>query len=286
MKNEGYADASIKTTNYILHILAKHSNLNNPEQVKQYIANLQKTSTYKQNLVKGYARYTKHYNIVWQKPKYERDTKQPHIPTKEKIEMFIAKAGTLLSLKLNISYRTGMRPVEVVNLKVKDIDFDHNTITPPIVKHGAPRTLKIPEHLKKELQKHIETNKLQLNDRLFKGNEHSYGSNFEEMRNYVANKLNDPSIRKIRLYDLRHYVGTMTQLRYHDVPTTAYQLGHKNWQSTQQYVNLAKLIEMAEDEENYVVKTASTLKEYTDLLEHGFTYVSDYENIKVLRKRK
>jgi hypothetical protein len=78
----------------------------------------------------------------------------------------------------------------------------------------------------------------------------------------------------------------MTQLKYHDVPTTAYQLGHKNWQSTQVYVNLAKILEMTDDEENYVVKTATTIKEATDLLEHGFTYIQDIDGIKLYRKRK
>jgi hypothetical protein len=43
---------------------------------------------------------------------------------------------------------------------------------------------------------------------------------------------------------------------------------------------------MGKDDENYIVKTAATLNEYTDLLEAGFTYISDYENVKVLRKRK
>jgi hypothetical protein len=106
------------------------------------------------------------------------------------------------------------------------------------------------------------------------------------MRSRLANQMNDPTIKQIQLYHFRHYFGTMTQLKYRDVPTTAYLLGHRNWKNTQIYVNLTKILEMGQDGENYVVKTASTLKEYTDLLEAGFTYVFDYENIKVLRKRK
>jgi hypothetical protein len=38
--------------------------------------------------------------------------------------------------------------------------------------------------------------------------------------------------------------------------------------------------------EDYTVKVASTLDEYTSLLEQGFEYVSDYEDKKILRKRK
>jgi hypothetical protein len=34
------------------------------------------------------------------------------------------------------------------------------------------------------------------------------------------------------------------------------------------------------------VKVASTIQEFTQLLESGFEYVSDFEGRKVLRKRK
>jgi hypothetical protein len=37
---------------------------------------------------------------------------------------------------------------------------------------------------------------------------------------------------------------------------------------------------------NYTVKVASNIDEFTNLLESGFEYVSDYEGKKILRKRK
>jgi len=62
-------------------------------------------------------------------------------------------------------------------------------------------------------------------------------------------------------------------------------LGHKNIESTMTYINIEQSLYLDQTDE-WTCKTASTLKEYTDLLEAGFTYVSDYENMKVLRKRK
>lgn len=38
--------------------------------------------------------------------------------------------------------------------------------------------------------------------------------------------------------------------------------------------------------EDYTVKVASSIEEFTELPESGFEYVSDYEGRKVLRKRK
>jgi hypothetical protein len=43
---------------------------------------------------------------------------------------------------------------------------------------------------------------------------------------------------------------------------------------------------LANYSEEYTVKIASTIDEFTALLESGFEYVSDYEGKKVLRKRK
>jgi len=41
-----------------------------------------------------------------------------------------------------------------------------------------------------------------------------------------------------------------------------------------------------EEDDAWVVKVASSIEEFTELLEAGFEYVSDYEGRKVLRKRK
>jgi hypothetical protein len=41
-----------------------------------------------------------------------------------------------------------------------------------------------------------------------------------------------------------------------------------------------------EENDQYIVKVAKTLDGFTELLELGFEYVSDYEDMKVLRKRK
>jgi len=58
-------------------------------------------------------------------------------------------------------------------------------------------------------------------------------------------------------------------------------MGHRKIATTLRYT---QLVDMGDDE--WVVKVASFIEEYTSLLELGFEYVSDYEGRKVLRKRK
>jgi hypothetical protein len=41
-----------------------------------------------------------------------------------------------------------------------------------------------------------------------------------------------------------------------------------------------------DNEEEYTVKTATNIKEATELLEHGFTYIQEIDGIELYRKRK
>jgi len=46
----------------------------------------------------------------------------------EAVKMLIADAGYILSTKLTLSMETGLRPVELCGLRVKDLDLDHKTV--------------------------------------------------------------------------------------------------------------------------------------------------------------
>lgn len=286
MQREEYSTYTTQETAKHLKRLTQHTNLNNPEDVKQYISQLQISNGYKINLHQAYKRLANFYDIQYKMPKNLRaEAHAITLPTNEKLTAFINYARRGLQLKLRIS-KYGLRPIEVCTLKAKDIDPDHKTITPTTAKRGNPRTIPIDQPLADTLKQYIQKKKLQPNDHLFNPQARYYSKSFRAMRTRLAEQMNDPTIKQIQLYHFRHYYGTMTQLKYRDVPTTAYLLGHRNWKNTQVYVNLAKILEIGEDGDKYIVKTASTLQQYTELLEAGFTYVSDYENVKVLRKRK
>jgi integrase len=80
--------------------------------------------------------------------------------------MFIAEAGYLLSTKLQLSMETGLRPVELARLRVKDLDLDHRTVNPTTAKKGNPRTVPMSPSLTQRLQEHIERENLAPNDPL------------------------------------------------------------------------------------------------------------------------
>ncbi len=137
MKKNGLADATIKYTSQRLKHLNQYSDLDNPEEIKQYIANRKVSNGYKNSLLFAYSQYCTYYKIEWNMVKYHRNDKMPRIPTTEQVNMLIANSGKVMSVKLTLSKETGLRPVELCNLKVKDIDLTHRTVHPTTAKHQS-----------------------------------------------------------------------------------------------------------------------------------------------------
>jgi len=215
-------------------------------------------------------------------PKYTQEAKNIALPTKEKLEMLIANANKLLSTKLQLSKEAGLRPVELCRLKVKDIDLDHKTVNPTTAKKGNPRTVPITANLATRIQEHIVKNSLNPNDRLFKGQDADhYGKQYRTMRNRLATKLKDPSLQTIRLYDFRHYFCTKKLYDINNPYTVMVLMGHKKLTITQKYMHLMNL-----NDDEWTVAGATTAKEATGLLEHGFQYQTTIEGIQLFRKRK
>jgi site-specific recombinase XerD len=91
---------------------------------------------------------------------------------------------------------------------------------------------------------------------------------WERYRNDVAKKLHQPELRKIRLYDLRHFFATMLYHRTKDILYVKEQLGHRRIENTLIYTHL---VNWGSDE--YVCKVAKTAEEAKALVEQSFDYV-------------
>jgi len=282
LKKKAWKDETIRITNWVLTHLSKHADLNNPPQVCEYINNLQRSNSYKYRLAQTYATFLKYQNIQFKTPSYPKQAKMIKIPTHEKLEMLISKAGKTMSAKLQLSLETGLRPVELCNLKVKDIDLNQRLVYPTTAKNGNPRTLKISNTLATLLQEHIIRNKLNQNDTLFKGNPVRYGKEYRETRNALAKKLNDPTIRTIRLYDFRHYFATNLYHKTKDILYVKQQMGHKRIDTTLIYTQLLNL-----NDDEWTCKATTNTNEATQLIESGFEYVATTPDALMLfRKRK
>jgi integrase len=264
--------------------LAQRANLDVPQDVELAIAryklidrktwkpsNQPASNTYKQKLCDMYNHYCKFYKIPWEMPEYKPEERGIQPPTDEKCKMLIASARGALSIRLDISVQTGLRPIEVQGykgLRVKDIHFDQKTITALSTKGcNARPPMQITEELVARIKTYITRHNLQTEDYLFRGDARRYGEHYRRMRNRLAEKLKDPTIKAIRLYDLRHYYITKQLRKIQNAEFVRQIVGHKNLNTTQKYFHL-----LAGTSGEWIVEGTKDTERAKHLLAQDFIY--------------
>jgi integrase len=279
LKKQGRKETTLQSISKRLRYLNKKVDLDDPEKVKEYIANLQCTDGYKDNLIDAYSHYAKFCKIHWTKPKYMREERITRVPKEEDINKIISHAKLKSASAYSIMRDTGLRPVELGMLRVKDIALETGKIYPITAKHGSGRVLKMRSFTLAMLKKYLNESKLGPNDHLW--NTKRLRQNWYRLKVSVAKKLGEPQLAQIRLYDLRHFAGSMAYYRTKDIIYTMRFLGHKNIKNTLRYVHLVGF-----DREEYLCKVANDISEVTSLIEDGFEFVCKMNGNHVFRKRK
>ena len=278
MQRKGRSPRTIKVYIKELTQLAKRADLSQTQDVELAISTYKKknkqpaTNAYKQKLVATYTVYCKHFNIKWEeRPKYTREERSIQPPSDARIDQFVASAQRDLSLKIQISQQTGLRPIEIVGekgLRARDIHTDQKTITARSVKGcNARPPIGISEELTARLQAHITKNNLKPDDILFTGTSHTYSEHFMRFRTRLARKLNDPQIHSIRLYDIRHAYITKQLRRCQNTEIVRQIVGHKHLNTTQKYLHL-----LAGTSGEWIVEGTTDKKRAEELLLNDFTY--------------
>ena len=281
LRNLGYSDTYLTNMVRALNSIAAKINLDNTCSFSEFVAKGKWRESYKANLCDFYSHYCKLYDISFVKPKYRRDHKLPRVPTEEKINLILGHASKKYVVIYKIAMECGLRPVEIGNLTLNDVDLDKGVISVYSAKNGNPRVLKLKNETLALLTAHVKSKNFGLNDRLFPSGS-IISNTYERLKASVAKKLNDPGLKKIRLYDLRHYYATMLYYKTKDILLVKEKLGHRNINNTLIYTHLVSF----NDNEEYYSATAKTVEEAKKLIEQGFEYVTDLEGVKLFRKRK
>jgi hypothetical protein len=104
-----------------------------------------------------------------------------------------------------------------------------------------------------------------------------------KLRERVSRKLNNPRIKMISLRTFRHWKGTVEYARTKDIVHVKELLGHVNINNTLTYVHLANAVSSIDE---YICKVAKDVNEAKALIESGFEYVTEFNGVKLFRKRK
>jgi integrase len=270
----GKAKATLEETSYRLTRLAEQCNLSNPEEVKTTIANMTTANQDKQNYVNAYARLLTSNEMKWKRPYYKSERRIPTIPTRENLMKIISNAKKYAPIFKTLM-ETGLMPYELSQVEQRDIDLERGILSARGYKGHTSRTFKLTQETTAMLKEYF-------------GKYQSFpesvyiGKMWRKARNKTAKKLQDVALKTIRLYDLRHYYATTLYAKTRDILLVKQQLGHHKIETTMIYTQLIHFNE----EEEYTVKTANNISEASQLIEHGFEYITEIDGIKIFRKRK
>jgi integrase len=274
---ESTIDAKIKLVKH----LAKHNNLWDSEAVTKFITRAKWGGRRKNNAGYAYMDWCNWKGFEYEFTRFREKTQPlPYIPTERELDQLIAGFGRKYSCFLQLLKETGFRPIEACSLTPDDIDIEKRLVTlNSPAKNSRPRQFRISNQLTAMITPLI--HRTEVSQQIWSAKPSSIRSIFCRKRKFVAEKLGNPKLVKISMKTFRHWKATVEYHRTKDILYVQNLLGHKNIKNTLVYTHLVNF-----DNENiYVVKVAKTLKEFTDFLEKGFEFVSNYNEHKICRKR-
>jgi len=282
LKKNGFSKATIQTKFKIIRLMSQHNvNLDNPEQVKLFIATRETWSNgHKQIAVYAYDQYAQMHQIEWNPPFYKHKASIPFVPTEKEIDALINGCKKKVATSLLALKETGFRIGELWNCKWTDLDIEKSTIKCKAEKHGNPREIRISAKLMQMLYALPKKNEYIFSKTRLNG--HRW--NFNQQRNRLAKKLQNPRLREIHFHTFRHYHATRLFNETKSLPMVMQRLGHRNINSTMVYTHI---VEFDEESQNYHHAIAKDEKQAGELIDNGWTYVcTTPQKIMMFRKRK
>jgi integrase len=238
MKKNAYEDSTIKRTAKKLKHLTTNCNTKDPEEVKLYIANKKCSNAYKQTLVESCDKFIQTEKLTWNKPFYQRYDKKRKAPKEELIDFIIKHVRFEMKLKLAMSKDLGERPIELMWLKVQDIDLTTGLISITGAKHTVGREGKLRTDTISLLKIYIQKKNLNATSTIFNTASENLSEEYRHARNRLAEKHNRPELKQVQLYDFRRFKASKTYHLKRDILYVKELLGHRDLRSTLKYVTL------------------------------------------------
>jgi len=263
--------------------------LANPDEFVRFLNTVDWKSGTKDIAVDSYRDYLNMIGLTQVKlPHIRREESYPFIPLEEELDALISAVTFRVGAFLRLLKETGVRPIEAWRLKWLDIDITNRCVTITPAKYSRPRKLKITEQTLNLILSLPRRNQYVwspsgVKDRFNKELSH-FTRNYTKQRKRISAKLRNPRISLISLRTFRHWKATMEYVKTKDIVHVKELLGHVNIQNTLKYIHLANAITKLTEE--FISKVATTVEEACALIEQGFEYVCDMDDIKIFRKRK
>jgi site-specific recombinase XerD len=109
---------------------------------------------------------------------------------------------------------------------------------------------------------------------------------FTKNRRRLASTLQNSRLNRIQSHTLRHWKATSIYHHTKDPHYVQHFLGHKSLKSTEIYINIEHTLFDNRSNDDFTVKVAATAEEIKALLETGFQYICQKDDLAFLRKRR
>lgn len=249
MKLRGFSQKTIKSYSYYIREILNKSNKNarsiNLEDIKKYLENLIEKEKSSSTINIAYSAFKLYFGSILQRkffinlPRVKKEKKLPIVLSKQEINKIIEETQNLKHFCiLSLLYGCGLRVSEVVNLKIKDIDFERNLIYIRQAKGSKDRVVFLPKKLFSILQKQKEIKKV--DDFLFTNNKNSRLTTMTIQKIVKQAVLRSKINKNVSPHTFRHSFATHLLENGVDIRYIQELLGHTNLKTTQIYTHVAK----------------------------------------------
>jgi integrase len=189
-------------------------------------------------------------------PRFEYRTPEYKLPIPEHMELLYTKFSFQMQVFCFVQMATAARPIEVLRIEWKDIDFARNTIAiNHPAKHGRTRTIPLKGRFVKVIDMLAELKNRQYNiatcrkrtqrnlDRVFTYKDtDAAGKNFRRARKRAAKQLGIPEVEKITFYTNRHWRAVLERYLKGNSDAVANLLGENSDKYVKVYAPISERI--------------------------------------------
>jgi len=284
LQRQNYAEETIRLNRIALQVLMdRGADLFNTDTVKDTIAKQKWSANRRRNVIIAYTNFLKQNRMIWEPPRNNVTETIPFIPTEQEIDCLISAAPKKLSAFLQLIKETAMRRGEAKRIRWIDVNSEQNTITlNEPEKRSNARLWKVTPRLMAQLNALEKTSERVFGDCRMD----TLKGVFLKLRKKQAAKLQNPRLLKIGFHTIRHWKATMLYHQTKDPFCVRDFLGHRSMKNTEKYVNIERKMFANYDNDEFTVKVVSKTEEVATLLEQGFEWVGQKDNLIFLKKRK
>jgi len=230
----------------LLNFLSKEPENINEEDVKKYLATISDRASSSIILFLAAIRYA-FSNILKRDPttgikRPKREKKLPSVLTKQEVRKLLnVIENKKTKLMISMLYACGFRVSELINLKLKDLDFEENIGHVRMGKGKKDRMFNISDFLFKPLKKQIEQQKQNNHEFLFTGPKGKLTD--RNLQKLVKKAAESAGIKKdVHPHTLRHSFATHLLENGVDIRVIQELLGHADISTTQIYSHVSSVM--------------------------------------------